>query len=390
MCTFGTIAGLERMGLPVLFKEISTSLNLSLVSIGTIWGMDPLAGIFVSLPGGLLADRFGVKRTLTLVCILAAVFCALRGFSTNFTSMAATMFLFGLMAAMSPTITFKTTIVWFSGKYLSLANALINIAGYVGSMMATMLSATVLSPWLGGWRNVLFILAIPALVLGVLWFATGKEPSDKAQPDSRSSVPFRQALSRVVRLKEVWILGLIQATYLGANMGLSGYLPLYLRNTGWTPVQADLAITIVSAATMIGTIPMVLLSNRVKSPRIILVFSIIMSVIGLALLPFLNGNGVFALLVLTSFLRSGALAIFNTEIYRIKGVGSAYGGTALGLAQSLSMIFAFAAPPLGNSLTVVSPGTPFLFWAVLPALSLPLFLLIREQKDARKMDGLQA
>jgi MFS family permease len=84
MCTFGTIAGLERMGLPVLFKEISSNLNLSLVSIGTIWGMDPLAGIFVSLPGGLLADRFGVKRTLTLVCILAAVFCALRGFSTNF------------------------------------------------------------------------------------------------------------------------------------------------------------------------------------------------------------------------------------------------------------------------------------------------------------------
>jgi sugar phosphate permease len=389
MCTFGTIAGLERMGLPVLFKEISSSLNLSLVSIGTIWGMDPLAGIFVSLPGGLLADRFGVKRTLTLVCILAAVFCALRGFSANFTSMAATMFLFGLMAAMSPTITFKTTIVWFSGKYLYLANALINIAGYVGSMMATMLSATVLSPWLGGWRNVLFVLAIPALVLGILWLTTGKEPSAKEQPDSRSSVPFRQAISRIIRLKEVWILGLIQAFFLGANMGLSGYLPLYLRNIGWTPVQADLAITIVSAATMIGTIPMVLLSTRVKSPRIVLIFSIIMSVTGLALLPFVNGSGVYVLLVLTSFLRSGALAIFNTEIYQIKGVGRAYGGTALGLAQTISMVFAFAAPPIGNSLTVFSPGTPFIFWAILPAVSLPLFLLIREQNQAKKMNSLR-
>ena len=88
MMTYGSIAGSARLCMPVLFPEIAAELGLSMVAIGTIWGMDPLAGVFLGLPGGLLADRFGVKRMLTVVCIMAGVFAALRGFSVDFLSMA--------------------------------------------------------------------------------------------------------------------------------------------------------------------------------------------------------------------------------------------------------------------------------------------------------------
>ena len=50
--------GMPRMCLPVLFKEISEDLNLSLVQIGIVWGMISMAGLLVTLIGGLLADRF--------------------------------------------------------------------------------------------------------------------------------------------------------------------------------------------------------------------------------------------------------------------------------------------------------------------------------------------
>jgi len=63
--------------MPVLFKEISDTLHLSVGDIGVVWGMDPLAGVFVGLPAGLLADRFGIKKTLTILCILAGIFGAL-------------------------------------------------------------------------------------------------------------------------------------------------------------------------------------------------------------------------------------------------------------------------------------------------------------------------
>jgi hypothetical protein len=62
----------------------------------------------------------------------------------------------------------------------------------------------------------------------------------------------------------------------------------------------------------------------------------------------------------------------------MKGVGSTYGGTAIGLASSLGMFGAFFAPPLGNSLADINLGLPFIFWAFLSALALPAFFFIKE------------
>ena len=39
---FALVTGAARMCMPVLFKEISGDLGLSLVQIGEVWGMDPL------------------------------------------------------------------------------------------------------------------------------------------------------------------------------------------------------------------------------------------------------------------------------------------------------------------------------------------------------------
>ena len=75
---FGT--GLQRYTLPVLFDEISKDLNLSLLQIGTIWGMDPLGGVFVSLFIGMLLDKFGIKRSVVTIAMLVGITGMLRGF----------------------------------------------------------------------------------------------------------------------------------------------------------------------------------------------------------------------------------------------------------------------------------------------------------------------
>jgi NNP family nitrate/nitrite transporter-like MFS transporter len=386
MLTYGTIAGAERMAMPVLFKEISSNLNLDLLSVGAIWGADPVAGVFIGLPGGLLADRFGIKRTLTVVCILSGIFCALRGFSANFAMLAVTTFVFGIMAAMAPSIVPKTTAVWFSRKQLGLTNALLQVAFSVGAMFATMTSATILSPFLGGWRNVLFLLGAPAVVIGLLWLFTGREPhKDEVQNAEVAAVPLRQALSKVIRIKEVWIYGFIALTLWGANMGLNGYLPLYLRDSGWSPAAADGAITVLMASSLVGVIPMVLLANRLKAQREFFLFSMIVMIISLILIPILVGSAaVWPLLITGSFLRSAMPALMNTLIFEIKGVGGTYGGTAIGLASSIGMAGATFAPPAGNSLSVFGLGVPFFFWAALAAISLPAFLVLKRISNREK------
>jgi MFS transporter, NNP family, nitrate/nitrite transporter len=380
--TYAVIAGTARMCMPVLFKQIGDDLGLSVVAIGAIWGMDPLAGVFVGLPGGLLADRFGTKRTLTVLCILAGIFCAPRGFSNNFITLAITMFLFGLMAAATPSIAPKVTAEWFSGNRLGLANALLNVAWAIGSMVATQFSATVFAPALGGWRNVLFLYGAPPLVLGLLWLFTGREPDKTENPNQLTTkIPFRQSLSHVIRIKEVWIVGLVTMMLWGCTMGYVGYLPLYLRNIGWTATSADSTITILSLMMCLGSVPMVLISDKLKTRKGVLVISIGSVVVFLALLPFVSTTWIWILLAVSSFLRSAANSLFNVMIFEAPGVGATYGGTAIGLANTVSMVGAFIAPALGNSLAQYGDAMPFIFWSCLAAASIGIMYFIKTKKN---------
>ena len=380
MLAYCILGGVERMCLPVLFNEISADLGLSLVSIGTIWGLDPLAGFFIGLPGGLLVDRFGLKNTLTVVCLLGGVLSALRGFSDSFTTLALTVFTFGITAAMIAGVAPKTTALWFNRRHWGLTNALIQFSWYIGAIIATMLSATILSPWLGGWKNVLFFLSAPAIILGILWLITGKDPPrvQLPTPDDKA-MPFTQTLLKVVRIKEVWIIGLIQLFIFGASTGFMGYLALYLRNIGWTAVVADGALTAHNGAAMIGTIPMMLISGRLGGKKKVLIATVVVMLAGLAALPFVKSNWLFILLIITGFIRSVAGPICTTLIFEMKSVGTRYGGTAVGLASAMGMLGAFAAPPLGNSLAGIGPGAPFIFWAALCGMAIPLAWFIKER-----------
>ena len=107
--------------------------------------------------------------------------------------------------------------------------------------------------------------------------------------------------------------------------------------------------------------------------------SIMLMTSTMGLLPFISGTGVWILLVLNGFLRTGVFALSNVMVLENREVGIAYSGTAVGLVSTFGMIGAFLAPPLGNSLTAFGPGLPFILWAVLSAMGLPMFLFLKDE-----------
>ncbi len=175
--TFTVVFGMPTTAMPVLFKEISTELDLSLVQLGMVWGMIQLGIMFTVLVGGLLSDRFGVKRVLIVACFLAGAAGALRGLSDSFVTLTLTMFLFGFVAALTLATVNKACAVWFSGRYLKLAYGIIVIGMALGFTGGAMISATILSPLLGGWRNVMFFYGATSIVMSILWLLTRSEPA---------------------------------------------------------------------------------------------------------------------------------------------------------------------------------------------------------------------
>ena len=373
---------IPRICMPVLFNEIAGDLGLDVTRLGLVWGMFSLGGVFVALIGGMLGDRFGVKRVIFLLCFLGGVAGALRGMATNFTGLASAMFFFGMIQSIIPINVHKTASIWFSGKGLARANGILSLGMAIGFALGSILSSVVLSPLLGGWRNVLYFYGGISVVIGILWIFTREAPQSITKSNNYiGRVSFRQALSSVIRIRNVWLLGLFLMGWSGCIEGMVGYLPYYLKtHKSWTDISADGALFAFNIASVICTVPIALLSDKLRSRKAVLLLAVIVTVIGVGLLSTVNGAAVWAMVIMTGIFRDGSVAVFVTFAAEMKGVGVAYAGTAIGLMFTLERIGLFLAPSIGNSLSRVNAGLPFIFWALLAAAAFVGLYLLKENK----------
>ncbi len=380
------VVAMPRMCMPVLFSEIADELGLNLVQIGTVWGMSSLAGVLIGLGGGLIGDWYGTKRTLTLTCLVAGIIGALRGFADSFTWLSVTMFFFGFVTTTTSLSVHKAAGEWFSGRHLGIANGVLAAGMGSGFMLGSMISATVLSPLLGGWRNVLFLYGAISLVISLLWSLSRHAPRPARATHPQDTVPLRQALSRVFRIRNVWLLALIRMCFSGGTQGFAGYLPLYLRGQNWPAASADGALAAYTGASMVGVIPLSLLSDRLGLRKQILLVTVLVITAGIGLLSTIDGTLVWPLVIVAGLLREGTVAITITMVMETEGVGGKYAGTALGITVTLMNLGGFIAPPLGNALAGINPGLPFAFWAAMVMAAFVVLLFVAE--TGRRRSGL--
>lgn len=374
------------MAMPVLFPEIAEALELTLVQIGAIWGTVSFAGLFAGLAGGMIGDRFGTKRTLAMACLLLGLAGASRGLSQGLVSMTVTTFLAGLVSAAIPMNLHKVCAIWFTGRQLGTANAVIAIGMAFGFMLGSLISATVLSPWLGSWRYVLFLYGGIATLMSLPWILTRVAPGEKehlARSSSRGSA--QQALAHVMRLRDVWVLSIALLGVGGGVQGLLGYLPLYLREIEWQASRADAALAGFHAFSLLAVLPLAWLSDHMGSRRKLLIATTVMIACGIGLLSFVDGVVIWIAVLMAGAVRDGYMAVFMTTVTELDGIGAKYTGTAIGLTMTLSRVGGLIAPPLGNSLASIGPRAPFVLWTAMALLGLVSLRFLHRGKTSTRI-----
>ncbi len=382
--TNAVVVAAPMMALSVLFNEIQRDLKLSLFEVGALWSISALPGVLTSLLGGALGDRFGPKRLILIVCVVGSVLGALRGFVLDFTSLLVLNLLIGGLTTLVPLSGFKTCGIWFPTRQLGLANGVLSLGMAGGFLIGSLVSATWLSPWLGGWRNVLIFYGVLGLLLTIPWSLTPAAPPAVAHTSGAapSTVSMRESLAAVSRLRPIWLLGFVLFGLSGCIQAALGYLPLYLRGAGWVPSTADSALALFHTVSLIFTLPIALGSDRLGSRKRVLVASLAAMTLGIGALGLVSGSAVWGAIVLAGFVRDGFMAIFMTAVVEVEGVGPRYAGTATGLVILFSSLGNLLAPPIGNSLADFGPGVPFLFWSALALGALIILLWVPERKRA--------
>lgn len=379
--TLMLVPSLSEMCMAVLFKEISAELELNLVEIGLVWGITPFASLLILFIGGLLADRYGSRRTLILTCFLVGIFGALRGIAWNFISLTIFAFLVGMSTSITIIAIMKVATIWFSGKKLGVANGILATGMGLGFTIASMISATVLSPLLGGWRHVLFLYGALSIIVSLAWYITVKEIGQESLTKTDETMPFRQSISHVIHIRAVWFIGLTLFGIVGCFRGMLGYLSIYLQNSGWTTTSADGSVAAITGIGTLGSIPVTLLAARLGSIKKVMIPYLVVVIIGVALMSLINGPAIWIIILLVGVGRDGMMALCMTMSTETEGIGKDYSGAALGFMQSIGRIGPFISPPLGNSLASISPGAPFLIWSAFAFVALVNSFFIRRKRS---------
>lgn len=144
-------------------------------------------------------------------------------------------------------------------------------------------------------------------------------------------------------------------------MGLTGYLPLYLRGIGWAPAASDGALAVLNGAGLFAALPIAILSGKIKQRKKALSPLLIIAFISVLAIPLFNGPVVWVLVIIFGIVRDGFLAILVTMVLETRGIGARYSGTAIGIVFAFGNFGIFSSSTIGNALASIDPVISFIF-----------------------------
>jgi len=374
--------GLNIGVMPPLFPEIATELSLTHTQIGIIWGSWFLGMMLFSLVGGAMADRFGVKKVITVALIASAVSCALRGFMPGFQGLTVAMFLFGVsLAFVVPNLT-KGIGMWFGRAKLGQVNGILIIAVGVGQVLGNMIGASVLSPLLGGWRPTMWLTGAIAVVLLIMWIAGARErPVEEiATEGAGHQLGTWDGLKRVVRVKDLWFVCLMEFCLLGGFLAFQGFLPTMLVEKGMTAARAGLLLGLTLVSSGVFNVVGPSLSDKLGVRKPFVWPFLLLGTVGISLVAFLMGGPLICVLILIGVGAGVAIPLFRTIVLEMEGIGPLHTGSAIGLVFTLNRLGAFILPiAMGMVIDVTHLFWPaFLLLGALNLVAVKLCLAVKE------------
>lgn len=334
-------------------------LSLDFGQVGLIIGLVPLSLVLLCIPGGLVADRFGIRKTVLIGGISLGFFGFLRGFATDFATLAITMFLCGVGYSIAYPNLPKITGIWFPAREYAVASGIMFTGMEVGMALPFILVPKVLLPFTGSWRSVFTVIGILSLLLTLMWILLAKERPKEAISHTQQSfseefrsAPFKESLSTVLRNRQMWILMLTTLFLLAPQVGLLGFLQSILTMKGIDSTTAGFITSLISWFMIPGSFVIPMISDHVglRKP-----FIWVLSLIAGVTLYFVGTTTsitLWASVIIYGFLIGGMAPIVLSMPVEI--VGAQYSATAGGLMLTGGYIGAMIAPWLAGYLSTTT------------------------------------
>ena len=370
------ISHLYDQSIPVILPTITTAFGLSTFQVAILLGIRQGGFAFTNLAGPFV-DIFRSQWGLILTgCLIgAAASFAIIGASPNY----AVLIIAIVVSSIPGSLWHLPSTAALSQRFPDRRGFAISMHGWgsnIGNVAGPALAGLLLGIFL--WKNVMFIYAAPALLVGAFaWWSlkdVGRAYGETTQKELGSR--FHDAL---MLLKNPIILGLVLAsTFRGVGLGaLFNWTPFYLENElGMDPLEAGLHFALLNGMGIVSAPVTGILSDRFGR-KIVLVPGLLIAGV-LSLLVVSAGGGVLLTLVLAGMgLFTFALYyVFQAAVLDIVGTGTEATATALifGMGAVIGSVSPFLASQIIDHLG--GEGSIYYYSGILTLISAVIVMAI--------------
>jgi len=359
-----------------LVPSIASELTLTNAEVGFLFSVSILTLMVFRIPWGILFDRTGFKKTMTLALLLMGVFGLARGFAVDYASLLVTQFFLGMgLSGVIPAIP-RLVSCWFPREKIGVATG-ICLAGFpVGDFVALSFTPLLVSVF-GGFRAVFQVYGAWCLLLVVLWWRFAHETEQTSNSESQTNL--RNEFTKVLKNRLVWVLTGLYFCAGGCYDTLLVWLPTVMQSQGLDAFSASLVASMLPAGFLFSAIVVGAFSDRLglRKPFVL--------VMGAASGPavFLTGMTaglpVYVMAFLSGLFTVGVLTIVLAIPVEKPSLSRSL-STVLGIVASVGNFGSFVLPTFVGQLRDVS-GTfllPMLLLAVVGEGMLVLGFLLPE------------
>jgi CP family cyanate transporter-like MFS transporter len=213
--------------------------------------------VVAAIPGGLIADRIGVRKAAGIGIIIIVVGTILRSTATNYSSLLAFTLIFGIGIGLAYPNLPKVISAWTPREKAGMATGVVLTGIMVGGALALAITIPLILPITNTFQGVFFFWSIPSIAAAILWWKLVKEPPRSNihnEPTSR----YKAMLLQVLKNKSLWLVAALLVLENSFFFNWAGWAPALIMLKGAT---AELAGFLTSIVLWIG-IPTVFLMPR--------------------------------------------------------------------------------------------------------------------------------
>lgn len=298
----------------VMVAELRHVFQIDAAQFGNMVAFYYYAYTPLQLPVGMLMDRYGARRLLTMACFVCALGALVFGYQHLLFYSKLGRLLMGFGSAFAFVGVLALAAQWFSNRLFAFIAGLTTTLGMLGAMQGEVL-LVYLTQYMG-WRETYIYSAVAGFVLSVIIFVIIRDHPN--QEKKQAKLNWREFFSHVlliVKQSQIWIVGIIGALFylsLSVFAELWG-IPFLIEAYQVTNHQAAVAVGMVYLGWAVGGPLVGILSDRFNT-RILpmAIFSLIAAVCIAAViyLPFFSYQSLCWMLFAYGLFCSAEIVVF--------------------------------------------------------------------------------